>query len=251
MIELTAAVIATCTTLTLAQPFISNFDSGIEGWSVETHRSPASTFALVSIFVPDYVASDGDVGPHIAETDPDVQWSFFVSPASWSGDLSRFLDRRLRYSTRTDTNNFPDGRLVILTGAGGATISHDSGVPSLNVWTRRETRLSEGEWYIGTNATGTLASESLIAAILTDFESLLIGLEFGGDVAEERVGLDSVAFGLCDADLNNDGQVDFFDVSTFLNALSTSDPAADFNGDGIYDFFDVSAFLAAYAAGCP
>jgi len=251
MIEYAVTLIAACATLSLAQPFISNFDSGIEGWSVETHTSPAGAFSLVSTFVPDFVTTGGDVGPHIAETDPDAEWSFFVSPDSWSGDLSRFLDRRLRYSTRTDTNNYPDGRLVILTGAGGATISHDAGIPDLNVWTRRETRLSEGNWYIGTTASGTPASESLITAILSDFESLLIGLEFGGDVAEERVDLDSVAFGLCDADLNDDGQVDFFDVSALLTAYNAQDPLADLNGDGLFDFFDISAFLGAYATGCP
>lgn len=55
----------------------------------------------------------------------------------------------------------------------------------------------------------------------------------------------------CPADFNGDGNLDFFDVSTFLNAFGDQDPAADFNGDGNYDFFDVSAFLNAYNAGCP
>jgi len=47
------------------------------------------------------------------------------------------------------------------------------------------------------------------------------------------------------------GQLNFFDVSAFLAAYSSADPAADFNGDGLYNFFDVSAFLSAYSAGCP
>ncbi len=55
----------------------------------------------------------------------------------------------------------------------------------------------------------------------------------------------------CPADLTGDGVLNFFDVSTFLNAINTGDPAGDFNGDGVYDFFDVSAFLNAYTAGCP
>jgi hypothetical protein len=56
---------------------------------------------------------------------------------------------------------------------------------------------------------------------------------------------------LCPADLNGDGNIDFFDVSEFLTAYNLQNPIADFNGDGLYDFFDVSAFLNAYNQGCP
>ena len=55
----------------------------------------------------------------------------------------------------------------------------------------------------------------------------------------------------CPADLTGDGVLDFFDVSAFLAAYSSMDPAADFTGDGIFNFFDVSAFLGEYSAGCP
>jgi hypothetical protein len=55
----------------------------------------------------------------------------------------------------------------------------------------------------------------------------------------------------CDADLNNDGSLNFFDVSAFLSAFAAQDPAADFTNDGAFNFFDVSAFLAAFSAGCP
>ncbi len=52
----------------------------------------------------------------------------------------------------------------------------------------------------------------------------------------------------CGADLNNDGDVDFFDVSLFLQDYNAG---GDFNGDGNTDFFDVSAFLQEFNAGCP
>lgn len=55
----------------------------------------------------------------------------------------------------------------------------------------------------------------------------------------------------CSADLSGDGQLDFFDVSAFLNAFNANDPIADFTGDGNWDFFDVSAFLSAFNQGCP
>jgi len=55
----------------------------------------------------------------------------------------------------------------------------------------------------------------------------------------------------CAADLNGDGVLNFFDVSAFLTAFSTMDPAADLNNDGLFNFFDVSSFLGLFAVGCP
>ena len=55
----------------------------------------------------------------------------------------------------------------------------------------------------------------------------------------------------CIVDLNNDGEVNFFDVQIFLAAFSAQQPPADFNGDGEYNFFDVQIFLQAFSNGCP
>ncbi|MFG0246505.1 MAG: M64 family metallopeptidase [Phycisphaerales bacterium JB052] len=55
-----------------------------------------------------------------------------------------------------------------------------------------------------------------------------------------------------DADLNQDGNLDFFDVSAFLTAYNAQEPLADMNNDGEYSFFDVSAFLVMFSkGGCP
>jgi len=56
---------------------------------------------------------------------------------------------------------------------------------------------------------------------------------------------------ICTADFTGDGILDFFDVSAFISAFGSHDPAADITNDGIFDFFDVSAFISAFAAGCP
>jgi len=53
------------------------------------------------------------------------------------------------------------------------------------------------------------------------------------------------------ADFTGDGTLDFFDVSSFLNAFASGDLAADMNDDTVLDFFDVSSFLNTFAAGCP
>ena len=51
------------------------------------------------------------------------------------------------------------------------------------------------------------------------------------------------------ADLNGDGDLNFFDVSLFLSAFANQDPIADFNNDGDWNFFDVSAFVIAFSNG--
>lgn len=55
----------------------------------------------------------------------------------------------------------------------------------------------------------------------------------------------------CPADLNDDGELNFFDVSAFLVAYTGGDLSVDFDGSGTLDFFDVSTFLVAFHAGCP
>lgn len=58
-------------------------------------------------------------------------------------------------------------------------------------------------------------------------------------------------FPVCAADLNDDGTLDFYDLSAFLTAFNNQDPAADFNSDGTYDFYDISTFVVSFQRGCP
>lgn len=234
-----------------AQPLVSNFDSSIEGWTVETHGDPAGSFLLMNTYTPDFNSFGGASGGYISEVDPDNQWSFFRAPSAWSGDRSQFSQGWLHYATRTDSDSFPDGRLVILVGNGGQHLSADLGIPELNTWTNRHIRLLEGSWHLGTNASGAIATQSQIDGVLGSLDALFIGLEFGSDKLEEFVGLDSVSLSDCIADLNGDGLYDFFDISAFLTAFANQNTIADFNNDNVFDFFDVSAFLTAYGTGCP
>jgi hypothetical protein len=55
----------------------------------------------------------------------------------------------------------------------------------------------------------------------------------------------------CQADINGDGSLDFFDVQAFIDALLKRDPISDLTGDGRFNFFDISEFLSLFAAGCP
>ena len=75
---------------------------------------------------------------------------------------------------------------------------------------------------------------------------------FSGSIVEAGIDdlrIESVGCTDNPADLNGDGNLDFFDVSAFLAAFNALDPIADFNNDGVWNFFDVSAFLTAFANG--
>ena len=52
------------------------------------------------------------------------------------------------------------------------------------------------------------------------------------------------------ADINDDGNHDFFDVSLFLSSFLAGDPIGDFNSDSTLDFFDISAFIDTLSTGC-
>ncbi len=87
---------------------------------------------------------------------------------------------------------------------------------------------------------------------------------YGGDFSAGTEPMGTVYFDdLCIVQLDQNGpcneadfaepynELDFFDLSAFLMALSNQDPNADLNNDNNWDFFDVSTFLQIYDMGCP
>lgn len=74
----------------------------------------------------------------------------------------------------------------------------------------------------------------------------------GGDQLDV-LGMTNTCDTLCNnpADMNNDGALDFFDVTLWVHAFVNQDPAADFTGDGQLNNFDLSMFLQAFLGGCP
>jgi len=94
-----------------------------------------------------------------------------------------------------------------------------------------------------------------------DAYSAAVALRFSadGDEADDAWFIDRVAITNdliveepeCPADINDDGTLNFFDISAFLTAFSALDSAGDFNNDGAFNFFDISDFLGAFSQGCP
>lgn len=55
----------------------------------------------------------------------------------------------------------------------------------------------------------------------------------------------------CPPDLDANGDLNFFDISTFLTLFNTQADGSDYDQNGQIDFFDIATFLADFAAGCP
>lgn len=56
--------------------------------------------------------------------------------------------------------------------------------------------------------------------------------------------------GQCTADMDLDQDMDYLDVSYFLAAYYDQSPIADINNDAQWNFHDVSSFIVSYLAGC-
>jgi len=106
----------------------------------------------------------------------------------------------------------------------------------------------------GFEATISAADEGAFSASFTFLVYNDRGL-FGSLAAADELILDVsgvVSKGGCPVDFAEPmGELDFFDVSAFLDLFGAQDAAADLTGDGEWDFFDVSAFLDVFGAGCP
>lgn len=108
------------------------------------------------------------------------------------------------------------------------------------------------EW-AGNNPPGTVGVQAVLHLIDEDiylditFRSWGMRAAGGGAFSYTR----AFGPGCTRADLAEPfGELNFFDVSAFLQAFGAMDRAADLNNDMQFDFFDVSAYLALFGAGC-
>lgn len=83
------------------------------------------------------------------------------------------------------------------------------------------------------------------------FASVVGAPGFEVETVGDTVLLTYVGGGVCAADFNNDGLLNFFDVQAFLADYNDTLASADLTGEGDVNFFDVLAFLDQYNAGCP
>jgi len=235
--------------------FDDNFETN-QGWSVSGDSTSASTGRWERA-VPTgngeradppsdfdgsgnaYVTGNG--GPN-SNTDVDVDETILTSPVMDASGASI-----VSYARWFDNagNTAVDDRFYV-------EISDDAG----STWSSLETLgvndpQSKGGWFTASFALSTIAGFDANDQFRIRFIAEDIGSGSIVEAGVDAVNLEVVNCDACPADFTGDGTLDFFDVSAFLDAFNSMDPAADFSGDGSFDFFDVSAFLGAFGAGCP
>lgn len=113
-----------------------------------------------------------------------------------------------------------------------------------------------GTFSVANDATATLEYNGLLYVGGSDGSLLEIDPGTGDVIRQFTVG--PAVHGItptngvvaCPADYDISGNLDIFDVFTFLDLFNAQLPAGDTDGDGNFDFFDVSTFLDRYSAGC-
>jgi hypothetical protein len=107
------------------------------------------------------------------------------------------------------------------------------------------------EWVRVTGTFVAVSNETVFRVTSVGAQAGVPGCLEASNAAIDNVELREVLVVDCPADLDGDGDYDFFDVSAFLTYFQLGDLTADFTGDGELSFFDVSAYLNAFNAGCP
>jgi len=182
--------------------------------------------------------TDGFSGNSLGANDVDGGTTTLTSPmldAIIAGDDAEIVYHRW-YSNNAGSSPNEDSMLV--------EISNDNG----NSWQILEiVTENAGDWVekrFRIADTFVATDQMRIRFVASDF--------FSGSIVEAGIDdlrIESVGCTANPADLNGDGNLDFFDISLFLSAFSSLDPIADFNNDGVWNFFDVSAFLTAFNQG--
>lgn len=182
--------------------------------------------------------TDGDAGGSLGANDIDGGATTLTSPtmdATTAGDGAELVYWRW-YSNNTGGGPDADSMLVEVSYTNGASWSTlETVTENANAWVEKRFALPSD---------GTPLNEIRVRFIASDLGD--------GSIVEAGVDDLSIASAGCSgspADINGDGELDFFDISAFLTLFANQDPIGDFNTDGEWDFFDISAFLTAFSAG--
>jgi hypothetical protein len=171
-----------------AERVVSDFETGSDGWQVKDIN--CGNLNVVSGTYPvTFTATGGCAGGFIERADPSGNCFFFDAPAKFLADKSAYIGGRLTFCLRTTMNNWIDGNVVVLVGAGRVVAAEIKPFPTA-VWQQVTIPLTACYFRLG-NKGGSPVSAQDFAAVLSDLQSLRISGEYGSVVAE-TTGLDSV-----------------------------------------------------------
>lgn len=195
----------------------------------EDDHTPSGTICWVT---------DGNAGGGLGSNDIDGGATTLTSPsldAIIAGDDAMLTYWRW-YSNNAGASPNEDSMLVEISNDNGQSwVELETVSSSASAWIEKSVRIADFVEPTDQIRVRFVASDFINGSIVE------AGVD---DLKIEQIGCTSNP-----ADLNDDGDLNFFDVSLFLAAFSSLDPIGDFNQDGAWNFFDISAFLAAFNEG--
>ncbi len=219
-----------------------NFETN-QGWSVQNTNLQTGAWvrAIPGNFGRNDPANDYDgsgrafVTGNTASEDVDGGPTVLTSPTI---DLTGMANPTVSYARWHYSNGTGDNLTVQFSSNNGVTWTTVETIPTSTGWVAVEFRVAD---YV------TPTSQFRVRFSVIDVSPATV-VESGLDAF--RV-YDILCTDPCAADLNNDGQLNFFDLSDYLTLYNAQSGTADMNGDGMLNFFDVSAYLNLYNTGCP
>lgn len=161
----------------------SYFDADAEGWTIVDNGSST---------VPDYVASGGNPGGHVSESDAATGFWYWRAPAKFLGDQSAAHGGALAFDLKQSRTNAPlVADDVILVGA-GRTLTYRSPIAPGTQWTSYVVPLDADLGWIDLS-TGLPASESDLLAVLSSLDELKIRGDYQSELGNDIVSLDNVS----------------------------------------------------------
>lgn len=230
----------------------------ITGWSHSETTSASAFIRYPNSSITTITSPTGDVRP-TAINDNNRIAGTMTSPDHWLSDVAFVAESSDTLATilplpsqnsPTDSAAYDMNNHIIV----GATWRRvDNQEHYATIWENE----SEGTWVahdltelLDDNPVDALLERAL--AVNTQGYIIVSGRPDGTDVlGTKRYLLTPEGLASCQPDLNSDTNLNFLDVSLFLQLFANQDTTADLNNDNQYNFLDVSAFLAAFAAGCP
>lgn len=172
-----------------AQPS-STFTTGAESWT--SVNEPSGTAPAIY-----WQSGGGYPGGCIMGTDGSAGTWYFVSPSTFSGDLSAYYGCNIEYSIKQNTNlsQYNAADIMIVSTDGSRLVYDVSSAPSLS-FTTVTVPLTAGQWK-NTTIFGSVATAAEMNTALSNVASIRIRGDYS-TVTSESVWLDNVKL-YCDA----------------------------------------------------
>lgn len=195
-----------------------------------------------------YVNPSGDIiGGYIYDTIygyfPATVWT--RSPTGWDTRiLGTLLGTTGPYGLSSVSGMTPDGSIIV--GYNRFNPASSTGF----IWTEDDGMLDIQDWL--TDRGVVIPNQLLILDLtcISDDGLIMAGIGVNRNTGFPQ-GFRIVITPDCPADWNQDGLVNFFDVSGYLADFNAAAPGADLNDDGLFNFFDIAEYIALYNASCP